>query len=43
VKDKTMDVKIGNGRLNISIELQEPTPSASGEKLIIATTLGRAD
>jgi len=35
-----MDVKIENGRLIISIELQEPTPSASGKTLVVATTHG---
>ncbi|MDP2885331.1 MAG: hypothetical protein Q8P51_09960 [Ignavibacteria bacterium] len=35
-----MDVKIENGKLIISIELQEPTPSASGKTLVVATTHG---
>lgn len=35
-----MDVKIENGKLLISIELQEPTPSASGKTLVVATTHG---
>jgi hypothetical protein len=35
-----MDVKIENGKLYISIELQEPTPSASGKTLVVATTHG---
>ena len=35
-----MDVKIENGKLVISIELQEPTPSASGKTLVVATTHG---
>ncbi len=35
-----MEVKIENGKLIISIELQEPTPSASGKTLVVATTHG---
>jgi hypothetical protein len=35
-----MDVKIENGKLIISIELQDPTPSASGKTLVVATTHG---
>ena len=35
-----MDVKIENGKLIISIELQEPTSSASGKTLVVATTHG---
>jgi len=35
-----MDVKIENGKLIISIEMQEPTPSASGKTLVVATTHG---
>jgi hypothetical protein len=35
-----MDVKIENGKLIISIDLQEPTPSASGKTLVVATTHG---
>lgn len=35
-----MDVKIENGKLIISIEIQEPTPSASGKTLVVATTHG---
>ncbi len=35
-----MDVKIENGKLVISIELQDPTPSASGKTLVVATTHG---
>ena len=35
-----MEVKIENGKLIISIELQKPTPSASGKSLVIATTHG---
>ena len=35
-----MDVKIENGKLLISIDLQEPTPSASGKTLVVATTHG---
>jgi hypothetical protein len=35
-----MEVKIENGKLLISIDLQEPTPSASGKTLVVATTHG---
>ena len=35
-----MDVKIENGKLIIVIDLQEPTPSASGKTLVVATTHG---
>lgn len=35
-----MEAKIENGKLIISIELQEPTPSASGKTLVVATTHG---
>jgi len=35
-----MEVKIDNGKLIISIDLQEPTPSASGKTLVVATTHG---
>ncbi|MBI5731057.1 MAG: hypothetical protein HY963_07965 [Ignavibacteriales bacterium] len=35
-----MEVKIENGKLIISIDLQEPTPSASGKTLVVATTHG---
>ncbi len=35
-----MEVKIENGKLHITIDLQEPTPSASGKTLVIATTHG---
>ena len=35
-----MDVKIENGKLTIVIDLQEPTPSASGKTLVVATTHG---
>ena len=35
-----MEVKIDNGKLVIIIELQEPTPSASGKTLVVATTHG---
>jgi len=35
-----MEVKIENGKLIISIELQTPTPSASGKTLVVATTHG---
>ena len=35
-----MDVKIENGKLIISIDMQTPTPSASGKTLVVATTHG---
>jgi len=35
-----MEAKIENGKLIISIELQEPAPSASGKNLVIASTHG---
>ena len=35
-----MEVKIENDKLIISIELQKPTPSASGKTLVVATTHG---
>jgi hypothetical protein len=35
-----MEVKIENGKLIISIDMQEPTPSASGKTLVVATTHG---
>ncbi len=35
-----MEVKIENNKLIISIELQKPTPSASGKTLVVATTHG---
>lgn len=35
-----MEVKIENGKLIIIIDLQEPTPSASGKTLVVATTHG---
>ncbi len=35
-----MEVKIEDGKLIIKIELQEPTPSASGKTLVVATTHG---
>ena len=35
-----MEVKIENGKLMIGIDLQEPTPSASGKTLVVATTHG---
>ena len=38
-----MDVKIENGKLIISIELQEPTPSASGKTLVVASTRGNKE
>jgi hypothetical protein len=35
-----MEVKIENGKLIIIIDIQEPTPSASGKTLVVATTHG---
>jgi hypothetical protein len=35
-----MEVKIEDGKLIIVIELQKPTPSASGKTLVVATTHG---
>lgn len=35
-----MEVKIEDGKLIISIDLQKPTPSASGKTLVVATTHG---
>jgi len=35
-----MEEKIEDGKLIISIDLQEPTPSASGKTLVVATTHG---
>jgi hypothetical protein len=35
-----MEVKIENGKLIIVIDLQPPTPSASGKTLVVATTHG---
>ncbi len=35
-----MEAKIENGKLTIVIDLQEPTPSASGKTLVVATTHG---
>lgn len=35
-----MEVKIENGKLIIIIDLQKPTPSASGKTLVVATTHG---
>jgi hypothetical protein len=35
-----MEVKIENGKLIIEIDLQEPTPSASGKNLVVASTRG---
>jgi hypothetical protein len=35
-----MEVKIENGKLIIILELQPPTPSASGKTLVVASTHG---
>ena len=39
-QENKMEVKIENGKLFIEIDLQEPTPSASGKTLVVATTHG---
>jgi hypothetical protein len=38
--ENNMEVKIEDRKLIISIELQEPTPSASGKTLVVATMHG---
>jgi len=40
LEKNNMEVKIENDKLIISIELQKPTPSASGKTLVVATTHG---
>jgi hypothetical protein len=40
LEKNNMEVKIENGKLIISIELQKPAPSASGKTLVVATTHG---
>lgn len=35
-----MTVKIEKGKLIVEIDLQTPTPSASGKTLVVATTRG---
>jgi hypothetical protein len=35
-----MEVKIENNKLIITIDLQPPTPSASGKTLVVASTHG---
>ena len=35
-----MEVKIEENKLIINVELQKPTPSASGKTLVVATTHG---
>jgi hypothetical protein len=35
-----MTAKIENGKLIVTIDLQEPRPSASGKTLVVATTGG---
>lgn len=35
-----MEVKIENGKLIIILDLQPPTPSASGKTLVVASTHG---
>lgn len=35
-----MEAKIENGKLIVIIDMQEPTPSASGKTLMVATTHG---
>lgn len=38
-----MDVKIEDKKLYIVIDLQDPTPSASGKTLVVATTHGNVE
>ena len=38
----TMKVEIKDNKLYIEIELEKPTPSASGKTLVIASTHGNA-
>jgi len=38
-----MDVKIEDKKLTIVIDLQDPTPSASGKTLVVATTHGNVE
>ena len=40
IGENIMEVKIENGKLIISIDMQAPTPSASGKTLVVATTHG---
>lgn len=35
-----MNAEIKNGKLVVTIDLQEPTPSASGKTLVVATSHG---
>ena len=35
-----MQVQIKDGKLIIEIDMQEPTPSASGKTLVVASTRG---
>lgn len=35
-----MEAKIENGKLIVMIDLQDPTPSASGKTLVVASTHG---
>ena len=35
-----MDAKIENGKLIITIDLQTPTPSATGKTLVVASSRG---
>jgi hypothetical protein len=35
-----MKVEVKDGKLLVEIDLQEPTPSASGKTLVVATTHG---
>ena len=38
----SVKAEIRDGKLVIEIELQEPTPSASGKTLVVASTRGNA-
>ena len=35
-----MEAKIENGKLIVTIDLQDPTPSASGKTLVVESTHG---
>ena len=37
-----MNVEIKNNKLYIEIDLEKPTPSASGKTLVVASTCGNA-
>jgi hypothetical protein len=40
IKEIIMEVKIEDNKLHIIIEMQEPTPSASGKTLVVASSYG---